>query len=271
MPSKDDVVAFYDEAIPMITRLVGVNVHVGYWESDSDESSVQEATDRLTDMMSERLAVGPGDRVLDMGCGLGAPARRLAGTTGAEVVGIATSPKLVARARELAAEAGEEHLVTFEVADAADLPYAEGFFDAVVAIESLVHMADRATVFRETARVLRPGGRFVLTDCVEKATPTQEELEVVEEYRKFALNSPFLRLDEYFRILLAADLLPTEYRDITAETAKHQVHMMAAVDRNSAELTELYGPEMVKGYKDVFERVLGAGLPRYMLVAAERA
>ncbi|WP_406632501.1 methyltransferase domain-containing protein [Amycolatopsis sp. WGS_07] len=271
VPAKEEVAQFYDQAIPMITRLVGVNVHVGYWDSPEDTSSVQEATDRLTDLMTARLRLSPGQRVLDVGCGLGAPALRLAAATGAHVVGIATSPNLVKAATAAAEDAGLDGQVRFEVADAAELPYPPSAFDAVLAIESLVHMSDRPKVFSEIARVLRPGGRLSLTDCVEKVAPTESERAIVESYRRFALNSPLLRLGEYLDLLSESGLLPLEYLDITAETARHQVHMMAQVERQSAELTELYGPEMVAAYKAVFEGVLEAGVPVYMLVTAERA
>lgn len=271
VPSKEEVAAFYDEAIPMISKLVGVNVHVGYWATPDDPSTVQQATDRLTDMMGERLRVAPGQRVLDVGCGLGEPAIRLARNLGVEVVGIATSPKLVVEATTRAQAAGVAGRVAFEVADAVELPYGEAEFDAVLAIESIVHMPDRAAVFGQIARVLRPGGRLVLTDCVETREPTEHEREVVESYRRFSMNSPFLKLDEYVRALMDAGLLPVEYTDITVETAVHQVHMMAALDRNAAELTALYGPEMLSTYKSVFTDCLSAGLPRYMLMSAERA
>jgi cyclopropane fatty-acyl-phospholipid synthase-like methyltransferase len=271
VPSKEEVAAFYDEAIPMISKLVGVNVHVGYWASADDPSTVQQATDRLTDMMGERLQAGQGGRVLDVGCGLGEPAIRLARNLGVDVVGIATSPKLVVEATARAQAAGVAGRVVFEVVDAVDLPYAEAEFDAVLAIESIVHMPDRAAVFGQLARVLRPGGRLVLTDCVETREPTARERGIVENYRRFSMNSPFLKLDAYMRALMDTGLLPVEFVDITAETAVHQVHMMAALDRNAAELTALYGPDMLSTYKSVFTDCLSAGLPRYMLMSAERA
>ncbi|NUT48069.1 MAG: class I SAM-dependent methyltransferase, partial [Saccharothrix sp.] len=81
VPSSVEVVAFYDNALPLIARLAGDNVHNGYWYSREDTSTLHEAMDNLTDVVIGRLGVTAGDRVLDVGCGLGAPAMRLARTT----------------------------------------------------------------------------------------------------------------------------------------------------------------------------------------------
>jgi cyclopropane fatty-acyl-phospholipid synthase-like methyltransferase len=271
MPSKEEVAAFYDNAIPMINRVVGGNVHVGYWTSAEDRSSIQKATDRLTDMVVERLAVTPGQRVLDVGCGLGGPAIRLAKAADVRVVGIATSPKLVAAATDAACNAEMADQVTFEVLDAEDLTYADSSFDAVMAIESLVHMTDKRRVFRNVSRVLRPGGMFVLTDRVEKTSPTEKEREIIESYRRFAMQSPIMRLDEYMRSLIEARLLPMEYQDITAATLRHHIHMMEAIDQHSAELSKLFDPEMLSRCKSVLTDCFGAGLPTNMLLAAKLA
>jgi cyclopropane fatty-acyl-phospholipid synthase-like methyltransferase len=269
-PTKEAVADFYDNAIPLINRLVGVNVHLGYWSSPDDPSTVQEATDRLTDMMVERLEVRPGQRVLDLGCGLGFPAIRMAKSAGVSVHGVANSARLVEKATEAAAAEGVRDRVTFELADAAKLPLPDGSVDAVLAIESIVHMADLPQVFGEVARVLKPGGRIVLTDFFERVPLAGERLEVVEAYRRLSLNSELLKIEEYPPLLRAAGLHMVEYLDITRNTMRHHREMVDAVERQRAELEQLYGPEMLDTFVSVFEDCLAFDEPSYLLLTAER-
>lgn len=270
VPSKNDVASFYDKDVSLINLLSGANVHVGYWTSPDDRSSLREATDRMTDMVIGRLAVGRGARVLDVGCGLGTPAIRLAQQTDVTVLGIATSPNLIDHANEAAHAAGVEDRVTFELGDGEELAYADGSFDAVMAIESLVHMTDRLRAFQGIARVLRPGGRLVLTDRVEKTPPTDRQREIIEAYRKLSMNAPFLKLDEYLRTLIDTQLVPMEYLDITVETVPHYAHMMDALDRDAAGSSQA-GSELVAAGKAVLSDLIAARLPTNMLVTAEAA
>src|SRR5205807_9603242 len=125
--------------------------------------SVEEATDHFTDQLMERLRLQPGDRLLDLGCGIGTPALRIAARTGASVVGVTINPHHVEIATEHARAAGMADRVSFRHANAMDLPFGDSSFDAVLAFESIVHM-DRPTVLREVERVLVRGGRLALTD-----------------------------------------------------------------------------------------------------------
>lgn len=269
-PSKAEVIDFYDNAIPLINRLVGVNVHLGYWPSPDDPSTVQQATDRLTDMMIERLGVTAGAHVLDLGCGLGVPAIRLAKATGAGVTGVATSSKLVAAAEQAAEQSDVADRVTFQVADAVELPFTNASFDAVLAIESIVHMPDLARVFSEVARVLRPNGRLVLTDFFQKIPLAGQRLAIVEAYRRLALNTELLKVEDYPPLLRAAGLHIVEYLDISRQTARHHREMINAVERQREELTGIYGPEMIDTFVSVFEDCLAIDEPSYLLLTAER-
>lgn len=72
----------YDRNTELVDGAADGNIHFGYWEGDSDSSSFLEATDRLTDLVAERVPAGSGRRLLDVGCGTGRPALRLAAPPG---------------------------------------------------------------------------------------------------------------------------------------------------------------------------------------------
>ncbi len=105
----------------------------------------------------DRVAPGPGDRLLDVGCGLGAALERAA-SMGAEVAGIDPSPPMVDRARRRVPTA------TIEVGSAEDIPFPDGAFTVVLAVATYHHWADRAAGLAEIRRVLAPGGRFLLVE-----------------------------------------------------------------------------------------------------------
>jgi SAM-dependent methyltransferase len=105
-------------------------------------------------------SVGPGDRFLDVACGTG-NAALIAARTGAEVTGIDLSPRLIDVARARAGAAGLE--TTFAVGDAVDLPFDDGAFDVAVSIFGVIFAPDAGRAFGELVRVLRPGGRALVT------------------------------------------------------------------------------------------------------------
>lgn len=161
-----DVTEFYDIADVVLTTIWGDDFHSGYWESPEDESSNAEALRRMNDTLIADLGVAAGDRVLDLGSGLGAPAFRLAEVTEASVLGVTVSQPQVDESNQRARARGLDHLVSFERADAHALPYPAGSFDAAWVIESFIHM-DRPRALAQLARVLRPGGTLLFTDVVQ--------------------------------------------------------------------------------------------------------
>ncbi|MGW5386402.1 methyltransferase domain-containing protein [Nocardia sp. NPDC003963] len=110
------------------------------------------------------LAVGAGERALDIGSGTGSEvlefARRVG--SGGQAVGVEPNPAMLAVARARAAAAGTR--CRFVEADAYHLPFADDSFDAVRCERVYQHLDDPAAATAEIARVLRPGGRVVLVD-----------------------------------------------------------------------------------------------------------
>jgi len=115
-------------------------------------------------LIIEKLRLGPGSRVLEIGCGTGDDARSLAARVGpgGQVLGIDASEAMVGEARRRAERSGLP--VEFRVGDAAGLDVPDGSFDATRTERVLIHVPDPARALAEMRRVTRSGGRVVVSD-----------------------------------------------------------------------------------------------------------
>jgi ubiquinone/menaquinone biosynthesis C-methylase UbiE len=104
--------------------------------------------------------------VLDVGSGVGGPARFLAANHGCHVTGVDLSEPFVEAARYLTGRTGQSGQVSFECASALTLPFDDGRFNAVFLQHVAMNVADRARLYREIRRVLKQGGRFATYDVV---------------------------------------------------------------------------------------------------------
>jgi ubiquinone/menaquinone biosynthesis C-methylase UbiE len=160
--------AHYDKVTDAWSLLLGDELHYGVFDDPDEE--LASATGRLTGLMLEAALIGPDEEVLDVGCGTGAPACRIAAETGARVTGITTSEEGVAAARARAAAEGLAERTAFELRDGMDNGFPDGSFDRVWALESSHLMRDRDRMVSECARVLRPGGRMAHLETDEPAS-----------------------------------------------------------------------------------------------------
>jgi tocopherol O-methyltransferase len=156
----EDVARHYDELDLAYRRIWGLHVHHGYWTSGRE--SPEEAAAALTALVGERLGLQHGERVVDIGCGYGGTAAHFARTAGVEVTGFTLSA-----AQATVAERTAPPGVFFLVRDWLDNGLPDAAFDRAYAIESSEHMADKPRFFAEAARVLKPGGRFVVCAWLE--------------------------------------------------------------------------------------------------------
>jgi cyclopropane fatty-acyl-phospholipid synthase-like methyltransferase len=249
-PVIDHVGEYYDD-IGDLVEIVGGNLHVGYWESDADDTPFLQAMNRLTGMMEERLALRRGQRLLDVGCGVGEPAVRMAQRHDVSVTGITVSRWQVQDAAKRVVSAGLRGRVSIEWADACSLPYRDETFDAAIAFDSLPNAEDKARWLSEIFRVLRPGGRFVFSEYPRLAELTPEEREILKGN---AIFDPPAALTEVVRTAEAAGFEVLEGLDCGDRVRRTYVEFFDKLAGQRAELAAVYGGERV----DALERGIGA-------------
>jgi sarcosine/dimethylglycine N-methyltransferase len=104
--------------------------------------------------------------VLDIGSGVGGPARFLAATYGCRVTGVDLSEPFVEAARYLTERTGQSREVSFQTASALELPFDDGRFNVVLLQHVAMNISDRGRLYGEIRRVLKSGGRFATFDVV---------------------------------------------------------------------------------------------------------
>lgn len=159
-----DALAAGDDADPETVKACCAAVYgtdlIGLFLGESYHPGGTQLTRRLADAISLR----PGERVLDVACGIGTTALLLAGERRVDVVGVDLGESQVARARDRARAAGLASQVRFEVGDAERLPVDDGEFDAAACECAFCTFPNKASAAAELARVIRPGGRVGITD-----------------------------------------------------------------------------------------------------------
>ncbi|KAF3807904.1 Sterol 24-C-methyltransferase erg-4 [Colletotrichum gloeosporioides] len=110
--------------------------------------------------LAHNMGLKGGMKVLDVGCGVGGPAREMVKFTGCHVTGLNINQYQVQRATNYAAKEGLSHKLDFVQGDFMNIPFPDNSFDAVYAIEATVHAPSLEGVYKEIFRVLKPGGVF---------------------------------------------------------------------------------------------------------------
>lgn len=165
--------------------------------------------------LAELAGIGADMSVLDVGSGLGGPARFLAATYGCRVTGIDLSEPFVDAARYLTRRTGQGEQVSFLAGSALELPFDNGCFDVVLLQHVAMNISDRARLYGEIRRVLKPQGRFATFDIVA----VDGEPHYPVPWARTAATSFLLSAEATRALIEQAGFLALAWQD-DAETAK---------------------------------------------------
>jgi ubiquinone/menaquinone biosynthesis C-methylase UbiE len=181
-----------------------------------------------TEDAAARMPAHAGDHLLDVGSGLGGPARWLARRFGCRVTGIDLTPEFCAAARELTRRLRLDEQVHFEVGNALALPFADASFDGAYSMNVAMNIADKPALYREVGRVLRPGGWLLLSEI---ARGSGSEPDFPLPWAATAASS-FLATPQQTRATLEAAGFEVELAQSTREQAlAYGARSRAAVNR----------------------------------------
>ncbi len=169
MPTDQDITQHYSRG-KLLERLRAALAEDG---ADPDSPSIEALSPydqfhgrgmEATKELAEALTVKPGDHLLDVGCGIGGPARYLAQRFGCRVTGIDLTAEFCDVARHLTRLLGLQDKVSFECGNALSMPFADASFDGAYSMNVSMNIADKAALYRELRRVLKPGGWLMLSE-----------------------------------------------------------------------------------------------------------
>ncbi len=241
----------------------------GYWTREG--LSVEEACDALTDLVARTARIGPGDRVLEVGCGYGASAvvytQRY---QPASVIGIDVTEIRIQTGIEFVAQNDLAATIQLRLGNATALDFEPAQFTKVLAVECAFHFDTRRDFFREAARVLVPGGRLALTDIIPRRGADLAQVLACEA--SISAENPLdLAINAYDADVYAGHLKEAGFDDLRIEVITDQVlpHFAAYMQRLGKEMGGEKGPNRI-AYGRHLQALVDAGA-EYVLVGARKA
>jgi cyclopropane fatty-acyl-phospholipid synthase-like methyltransferase len=252
--TAQSVGAYFDLITDDARLFYGDSFHLGYFPQGDE--SLREALDAHTDLVAELARVKAAEHVLDVGCGLAAPALRIARRYGCRVTGVNISREQVRQGRELIAARGLSGRVAIQRGDARALEFPDGSFDAIVCLEAAgdicVTEPDKGRLVGELFRVLRPGGYVGFSDLALRAHTSPAEDRVL---RAVLYHSGAELVTDWLAIFASHGFRVVECQDIISETLPTWEHARAVYERRDGEVSRRYGQGLVDRVAARLERI----------------
>jgi SAM-dependent methyltransferase len=202
----------------------------------------------------QRLALTRSSRLVDLGAGPCGPLTFLLAAVGCRGTGVELSSAALEVGRRRAAALGVDALLSVREADLNQpLPFESRAFDAAVSFDTVLHLHDRAVLFAEVARLLRPGGRFLLVDAAVVTGPISND-----EVRRRSPHgySQFVPPGWNEKLLEAAGLRLLESEDLTRCVLRNGSGRLKAMRAHRAEFERVFGAAEFERQQEYLETML---------------
>lgn len=217
---KREISSHYNLATVFYRLLWGRHIHHGFWSSEELNSDVAAtsvaAQQRLTETLASEAGIRSGDRVLDVGCGMGSSAIHLSAKLQCQVTGVTVSSVQRRWAQLSALWHGVGKSTQFHCADAEQIELPPAAFDAVWSIECTEHLFDKARFFQKVASWLKSGGRVAICAWLAGSDLDSNLAAQVHKVCEGFLCPSLGDKEDYFRWITDAGLNLTKYHDWTA-------------------------------------------------------
>jgi cyclopropane fatty-acyl-phospholipid synthase-like methyltransferase len=215
-------------------------------------------TDAIRDA-ARFLGLGSQSEVLDVGAGIGGPARFLAYTTGCRVTALELQPELHRLGVDLTRRSGLADRVTHLCGDALVHPLPPDAFDAVISFLAILHVADRHTLSRRLAEVLRRGGRCYIEDLCQRAAFAPADL---RDLRTVVCGVTVTSVEDYAGDLHRSGLAEVVATDLTGDWAPYAARRLEAWRANRAAYAAVHGDgawAALEPFYEVVDRLYRSG------------
>nr|XP_040031376.1 phosphoethanolamine methyltransferase [Gasterosteus aculeatus aculeatus] len=216
----------------------------------------------------DRLNLKPGQKVLDVGCGIGGGDFYMAKTFGVAVLGIDLSENMVDIAMERAI-AEKMPSVQFEVADATRRSFPEGSFDVIYSRDTILHIDDKLALFKRFHSWLKPGGKLLISDYCGGEKPWTATFEAYVKQRGYVLYTP----SQYGEFIQEAGFCNVQSEDRTAQFIQVINAELQRAELSKEEFVQEFSEEdyiaIVNGWREKLKRSSG-GDQRWGLFYATR-
>lgn len=214
-----------------------------------------------------KLDLKPGQKVLDVGCGIGGGDFYMAENFDVEVVGIDLSINMVSFALERAI--GLKCSVEFEVADCTKKSYPDNTFDVIYSRDTILHIQDKPALFKSFFKWLKPGGKVLISDYCKRAGPPSSEFSEYIKQRGYDLHD----VEAYGEMLRDAGFIEVIAEDRTDQFLQVLQRELNAVETNKNEFVQDFSEddynEIVDGWKAKLMRS-SSGEQRWGLFIAKK-